>query len=533
MQHRRRLLWIASASLGLCSFLSPGTTLADGCYIAERAIKKMPAIPAQRAILVYKDQTERLIIESTLSAEGQRFGWIVPVPAKPVKMEAISPGLFKTLFVQTRPEATHEPFSPIKIWLFALGASLAAVWALVVVVLNPSSGENVLKMCLALLMALPLSMCLWFAGCGTLASEGSIGRQIPGIQVDSVSTIGSYEITLLQAESPDSLNRWLDEGGFASLPPGGDRLVADYIHSGWHFVAARLQRDGQGVARPHPLALEFPSDRAVYPMRLTALANCPVALELLIVSKERALADGLTAELAAAFSRTDYQNGRVHYRPTERVIRAAVSHPDVDTLLWHGCWLTRLAGTLQPKDMLSDIWVKWEAGTPYQCDLYSYSGARTIAGAWAVSLWFVGLPIAFFCVHACCAIEGRRRKYLLRGLLPVLAACGLLFLAVYLSLDKVEVDQRRGQHTRYSLWERTGSLLLATREGQDLRSLEEFRKAGAKRLADADLRNYFTSEPMLEEDSPGNYALREDKKNGGYVMVWFDMYMVERSLSIP
>lgn len=56
---------------------------ADGKHFPEKAYKKAPAIPSQRAILVYKDGIEKLTIESALEGKGQEFGWVIPLPSKP------------------------------------------------------------------------------------------------------------------------------------------------------------------------------------------------------------------------------------------------------------------------------------------------------------------------------------------------------------------------------------------------------------------------------------------------------------------
>ncbi|MHC4418082.1 MAG: hypothetical protein ACYSU6_05790, partial [Planctomycetota bacterium] len=88
------LFWCA---IGFVVMPWPTTVYADGKFFAERAYKVPPAIPSQRAILIHKDGTEKLIIESALQGEGKEFGWVIPLPAKPTEFEKVSPGLIKTL----------------------------------------------------------------------------------------------------------------------------------------------------------------------------------------------------------------------------------------------------------------------------------------------------------------------------------------------------------------------------------------------------------------------------------------------------
>jgi hypothetical protein len=46
----------------------------DGVYIPERAVRKIPEIPAQRAVLSWRDGQETLLISSALDSESQKLG---------------------------------------------------------------------------------------------------------------------------------------------------------------------------------------------------------------------------------------------------------------------------------------------------------------------------------------------------------------------------------------------------------------------------------------------------------------------------
>ena len=77
---------------------------ADGKYFPEKAYKAAPAIPSQRAILVYRNGIEKLVIESSLYGKGQEFGWVIPLPSKPTEYEKTSPGLIKTFSLVLQPD---------------------------------------------------------------------------------------------------------------------------------------------------------------------------------------------------------------------------------------------------------------------------------------------------------------------------------------------------------------------------------------------------------------------------------------------
>ena len=76
---------------------------ADGVFIPQ-ARKKLPDIPFQRAIVKYREGTEALIVESSLSGKGGDYGWLIPVPSPPKKFEKVSPGLLKTISLQIQPQ---------------------------------------------------------------------------------------------------------------------------------------------------------------------------------------------------------------------------------------------------------------------------------------------------------------------------------------------------------------------------------------------------------------------------------------------
>ncbi len=99
---RLRLLGVVA------SLLSASAALGDGCYIPERAVRKIPEIPVQHAVLSWKDGVETLVIASALDSEAQTVGWIIPVPAVPERIEKETPGTLKTLDFCIQPKITHD-----------------------------------------------------------------------------------------------------------------------------------------------------------------------------------------------------------------------------------------------------------------------------------------------------------------------------------------------------------------------------------------------------------------------------------------
>jgi hypothetical protein len=66
------------------SLLAAGPVLTDGKFYWSESIP--PGIPYQRALLWFDGERETLLLQSkydTPTAPGERFGWVVPVPAVP------------------------------------------------------------------------------------------------------------------------------------------------------------------------------------------------------------------------------------------------------------------------------------------------------------------------------------------------------------------------------------------------------------------------------------------------------------------
>jgi len=132
-----RLLLIWWVFIAYLTTLSPGIAYADGKFFPERAYKVPPAIPSQRAIVVYKNGIEKLIIESALDGQGQEFGWIIPLPSKPTEFEKVSPGLIKTLSLAIQPKITHDLTTTLEN-LYVIAASIG-LWCLLILAKKPKS----------------------------------------------------------------------------------------------------------------------------------------------------------------------------------------------------------------------------------------------------------------------------------------------------------------------------------------------------------------------------------------------------------
>ena len=69
--------WGAGAMI-LLAFTLPAT--GNGKYWPTDAFPKTPTIPTQRAMIVFRDGVETLVVESTFQTDSPGVGWVLPLP---------------------------------------------------------------------------------------------------------------------------------------------------------------------------------------------------------------------------------------------------------------------------------------------------------------------------------------------------------------------------------------------------------------------------------------------------------------------
>jgi hypothetical protein len=287
----------------------------DGVYLGEAAVKKPPEIPSQRAALLYRNGQETLIIESAFSGEGQRFGWIIPLPSPPTKIEQASPGIIKTLSLAVGPKVKHDELH-VELSLVKILGGLVALPVLLTLVFNFQ--RPFFCIVVELLIGL-FSVGIFLPALGR--ARGYQAPMNPDIQILDKRIVGNYEIQVIKAEDAAQLDQWLKDNELMELPERGVKIASDYIKQGWCFVTVKLQREGSGFTRPHPLAMTFDTKKPIYPMRLTSLTESKLYLELFVIADQSAHAEGLTVEVSDRYTkgRGDYNNEMVdgmHYRLT-------------------------------------------------------------------------------------------------------------------------------------------------------------------------------------------------------------------------
>ena len=505
--------------VGSIVICSPQNVCADGKYFPEKAYKAAPAIPSQRAILSYRDGTEKLMIESSLDGQGQEFGWVIPLPSKPTEFEKTSAGLINTFGLGLQPKIIHD-----------LTRELSTLWPIVMLVTFGCLIVTGTKSPVRILLL--VSLFVFFLGIfaphlGTRFQATAI-TDAPGIKIHDVRQVGSYELTVLEAESSQALDAWLEDNGFVGLSKEDEKIVSDYVQDQWYFVAAKLRREGDGYSRPHPFSMSFRSDKLVYPMRLTSTVGSNVYLELYVIADKRAACDVLTLEVSDSYRhrkerKASYSDQIVPSEFVGKIHRQNIGHSDATKFMWDGCVVSKLCGTLKPEQMGKDVVLQLTTGGPYQKRYYSRRGARDTGLAMFLRIWCI-LPVLLGVVY-----HGKRKEpsgrsiFIKKVLVPSVLLSFLVWALTYVILPKIDVRAVPGgkggfARIRLEKHRRTAEIAMLAQDHGNFAGMgkDEIAKLLDDYFMSKNTINVYSGEPLKHEDSPGHYTIIEDERG----IVW-------------
>ena len=508
----------------VCILTGAALVRADGCYMPTRAIRRIPTIPAQRAVIVWRAGVETLVISSALDSESQQLGWIIPLPSVPDVIEKESPGALKSLDVCVQPRITHDPVP---------GLPTVLLWA---VIANLLLATALFKRHRFVELLGVLAVLGFFAGLMLPAFSAAGGRRITtrgssSLQLEKTARVGAYAVTVLRAQSPADLDVWLDDTGFAHLPVASAPAVADYIRKGWVFAAIKFARDEGGTNVPHPIRMTFRSPQAVYPMKLTAVAGGSTVFDLFVIADERVSCRLLDEEFCDRF-KADMRNWNAdEYEATTNYGGVAtgitIGHPTICSLMWSGCVLTKISGTLGSDKMTEDLNFTGTAFGVRQMHLYTWAGATEVA--WMLLTGLLGGTL--FISMIVCARRIRKPEggvwYIAYVVLPVAlicACCALVFFVAAPKLSASEVTLSRRMypfHHAHALASAIGIEFtqhpdLAGKTGNQI--AECLRTNVAAAIGDWKSPKSGSANPimggdLLIEDSPGNFTVEKQATN--------------------
>jgi len=229
----------------------------------------------QKALIIYEDNREDLIISISFSGSASDFGWVIPLPNQP-DISKVDADLFSKLSTLTKPK--KNLLEKIK-----------------------GEGEGYYYTKPMLESAAP-------------AKDSAEESTVTVVEED---TIGIYDYAILQAEKVDDLKDWMDENEY-QLPGSSDEyypdifnpttttlgsswsdalpIFQDYIDSDWYFVTIKVNNtftNSSGATTQlssgavSPLRFSFETTDMIYPMKLTGLEKKNIGSTLYVISDHK------------------------------------------------------------------------------------------------------------------------------------------------------------------------------------------------------------------------------------------------------
>lgn len=499
--------------------------VADG-KVFSRAIAVPVRTAGQRAMLHYSNGVERLVIETSFAGPGSNFAWVVPLPAQP-SIDSVDPGFFERLAASFQPEVVHPGFMG---WIPALvlgGMIGAALWV---------GRGSLLGACavfgveVVVCMAMAAVILPFFA---TATAKSGVSEGHGSVRVLDRSRAGIFETATIAGPDGKELTAWLDTNGFF-IPPGAAPVISEYARRGWVFVTARIDPRAalKAPVQPHPLGFTFRTGEAVYPLRLTGIENGPCSIELYVLGGQAAMAEGFQAEHCGPAVFPEIQSQQPGWpwpevsevslpRPGEYRVR----NPEVRRWAGPARTVTKLVGTLSPRQMESDARLAWCPSPPVLPRVYSGTAVANLVLTW---MTVIGIPGTLLVVvlKRWSLVPAPRWAVAVVWVVAVLAGA-----VRFSTLPATPVHVERGYAGgRYSAVKRLIWALhcLDPRRPQ---AGSSGRSRGPVTFQDvlADLKeqditittNVFTGEPLREGSSPGDLIVRQTDK--AVQVVWHDI----------
>lgn len=344
-------------------------SMADGKMFWRENIP--PKIPYQRALILFDEGTETLILQSRYEIpEGDdksKLGWVVPVPAVPevASMPAdMARHMFMYLSMTSPPRVTRiSPTVFVVLFLTVAGLSLLTLLLCLLSFVLPFpqrfkenrgrlarySFWGLLLVCFVAAIIIPS-----FA-----SARGSLG-----VDVIAEHRAGIYDVKVVRSDDSKDLVTWLNHHHFKF----GDEDTAafdSYVSKGWCFVVAIINPSAgedkrrivsEGLAAP--LILRFPHASPIYPLALTGTGGFDTEILVYLASSTKMTAnDRLTLRFAGEMYKRNLELLSVHTDPEGFFEPEKMAYP----------YLCKFKDRLTPDRMSEDIiFTKAEDDEPYR-----------------------------------------------------------------------------------------------------------------------------------------------------------------------
>lgn len=217
----KKLFFLIFAFLFIFALIVPSLTLADGMIFPPPDYFMNES--EQKAVIVYEQGRETLILSITFAGDAKDFGWVIPTPSRP-EIDKSSDEIFTSLTDLTAPQ--NQVYRGIR-----PGIKFGA----------PVKEE---------------------------------------VTIIETKKVDIYEITTLTAEDHKALSKWLSENGY-QFPEKGAYILDEYVQNNWFFVACKIRTEVQeesvtkklNKGHATPLKIVFDSEKIIYPLKISSLLS--------------------------------------------------------------------------------------------------------------------------------------------------------------------------------------------------------------------------------------------------------------------
>jgi len=405
-RHNKQLFILLSLVFVLIT--APMSSIADGKFYYRENIPS--DIPFQRAILLFEDGIETLIVQSKYQSTLEDFGWVIPIPAYP-ELAIVKPHaadmLFRNLATRTRPDITTGTeiialLALITLILPIILRILISIYAflrkrkdiieykkpdrkkefytlLVLLILGGLIFVNsdifgllfILYILVLFFIFLFRAKLIEYFVVIILAAILTPSYQDYSVRVLSEFEIGPYDVAIIQASDSIEIIKWLNESGFKYNEQDTD-VFESYIERDWYFVTARLDRERrtwQEDGMVSPLVLRFSTSSPVYPLALTGTTGGRTQIILYVLAHNKMLANSsLGLVYADKYKPILEFSGEDQLKTIETEPENFLSNSESNFT-----YMSKYRGILEPADMKNDlVFTSATDDMPYRPKIYRW-----------------------------------------------------------------------------------------------------------------------------------------------------------------
>ncbi|MBU1072876.1 DUF2330 domain-containing protein, partial [bacterium] len=305
----------------LSFILLTSAAYADGCFVWRSEDVDIRE-PRQKALIVFAEGVEELVLAVQCEGAVEDFAWLVPLPSAP-EVRVVELETFEMLRQATR--------------LADMGRSSRFDFAR-----SAESGDDV--------------------------------------NVLDRRTVGIYDIAVLEGGAGGGLVAWLAEQGFR-IPAHATPVIDSYLDRDWVFAAMRISPTAVSEGAPlvesladgtiQPVMFRFACDEPVYPLQISSIMQRQAEVLLYVVAEDALVCSNTEAVdwEVGVFGRMDADRFMIpdylaHYEGTN-VLRDTTSYMTETATRYFterdGAALTRLRATFAPDQMMDLVFGSYPA----------------------------------------------------------------------------------------------------------------------------------------------------------------------------